>query len=81
MCAKMIGRAEGTFSWVPVRTANSTISLGSWTWNGAYPWVYNANTDSWFYYAFSEGKCHTYDARTSKWYTFDGQQKTWVNAN
>jgi hypothetical protein len=70
-----------SFSAITLGENASTLYLDSWTWNGAYPWVYNANTDSWFYYYFKGSACNAYDARTSKWYTFDGQQKTWVNAN
>jgi hypothetical protein len=62
-------------------TANSTVDLGAWTWNGAYPWVYNANTNSWFYYRFNSNTCYAFDVRSSKWFAFDGQSKVWGDAN
>jgi hypothetical protein len=66
---------------VQTSNANSNVALDSWTWNGAYPWVYNANTDSWFYYRFKGNACYAYDIRTSGWYAFDGPSKAWVQAN
>jgi hypothetical protein len=70
-----------SFSAITPTEYASTAYLDAWTWVGQFPWVYNTNTDSWFYYYFKGSACNAYEARTSKWYTFDGQQKTWVNAN
>jgi hypothetical protein len=70
-----------SFSPITVGANTSTLYLDSWTWNGAYPWVYNANTDSWFYYRFNGNACFAYDVRSSKWFAFDGQSKAWVDAN
>ena len=51
--------------------------LDSWTWNGAFPWVYNGSTDSWFYYAFTGNTCNAYDARSGSWFTFNGVTGVW----
>ncbi len=51
--------------------------LNSWTWNGAFPWVYNSASDSWFYYAFSGNSYNAYDARSGSWFTFDSDTGTW----
>ena len=51
--------------------------IDSWTWNGAFPWVYNSSTDSWFYYAFTGNTCNAYDARSGSWFTFNGVTGVW----
>jgi len=56
-------------------------SLGSWTWNGAFPWVYNHETASWFYYHFAGNTCNAYDARNGNWFTFNGTSNSWVKSN
>lgn len=56
---------------------NATPYLDSWTWNGAFPWVYNSATDSWFYYAFSGNSYNAYDARSGSWFTFDSGTGAW----
>jgi len=55
----------------------SSAKLDSWTWNGAFPWVYNNATDSWFYYAFSGNSYNAYDARNRSWFTFDSDTGKW----
>jgi hypothetical protein len=55
--------------------------LNSWTWNGAFPWVYNSLTDSWFYYAFSGNSYNAYDARSGSWFTFDSGTGAWNPSN
>lgn len=51
--------------------------IDAWTWNGAFPWVYNANTGSWFYYRFRGNICYAYDVRSSKWFAFDESNGGW----
>jgi hypothetical protein len=58
----------------------STI-LNTWTWNGAFPWVYNHETASWFYYHFAGNTCNAYDARNGNWFTFNGTSNSWVKSN
>jgi hypothetical protein len=70
-----------SFSAITPTEYASTAYLDEWTWVGQFPWVYNASTSSWFYYRFNGNACYAYDVRTGSWYAFDGQQKTWVNAN
>jgi hypothetical protein len=53
----------------------------SWTWNGAFPWVYNSATDSWFYYLFSGNSYNAYDARSGSWFTFDSGTGAWNPSN
>ena len=55
--------------------------LNSWTWNGAFPWVYNSLTDSWFYYAFSGNSYNAYDARSGSWFTVDSGTGAWNPSN
>ncbi len=55
--------------------------IDSWTWNGAFPWVYNSLTDSWFYYAFSGNSYNAYDARSGSWFTFDSGTGAWNPSN
>ena len=55
--------------------------LNSWTWNGAFPWVYNHETASWFYYHFAGNTCNAYDARNGNWFTFNGTSNSWVKSN
>jgi hypothetical protein len=55
--------------------------LDSWTWNGAFPWVYNSASDSWFYYAFSGNSYNAYDARSGSWLTFDSGTGAWNPSN
>jgi hypothetical protein len=55
--------------------------LNSWTWNGAFPWVYNHATESWFYYAFSGDSYDAYDARSGSWFTFDSGTGAWNPSN
>ena len=54
-----------------------TNLLNSWTWNGAFPWVYNHDTNSWFYYHYSTNKLNAYDALNQKWFTFDSATNAW----
>ena len=53
--------------------------LNSWTWNGAFPWVYNHETESWFYYSFAGNTCNAYDARDGIWYSFNNKTGLWEN--
>ena len=46
-----------------LNSGTSTTELNTWTWNGAFPWVYNHETESWFYYHFAGNTCNAYDAR------------------
>ena len=55
--------------------------LNSWTWNGAFPWVYNHATESWFYYAFSGDSYNAYDARSGSWFTFNSGTGAWNPSN
>jgi hypothetical protein len=59
----------------------SSPQLDSWTWNGAFPWVYNSSTESWFYYAFTGNTCNAYDARSGSWFTYNGATGVWNQAN
>jgi len=54
-----------------------TNLLNSWTWNGAFPWVYNHDTNSWFYYHYSSNNLRAYDALNQKWFTFDSATNAW----
>jgi hypothetical protein len=66
-----------SFSVITPTQHSSTAYLDSWTWNGSFPWVYNANTDSWFYYRFNGNICYAYDVRSSKWFAFDEGNGGW----
>jgi hypothetical protein len=66
-----------SFSVITPTQHSSTSYLDSWTWNGSFPWVYNANTDSWFYYRFNGNICYAYDVRSSKWFAFDEGNGGW----
>ena len=55
--------------------------LNSWTWNGSFPWVYNHETASWFYYYFAGNTCNAYDTRNGNWFTFNGTSNSWVKSN
>jgi hypothetical protein len=66
-----------SFSVITPTQHSSTAYLDSWTWNGSFPWVYNANTDSWFYYRFNGDICYAYDVRSSKWFAFDEGNGGW----
>jgi hypothetical protein len=66
-----------SFSVITPTQHSSTAYLDSWTWNGSFPWVYNANTDSWFYYRFNGNACYAYDIRSSKWFAFDEGNGGW----
>lgn len=63
------------------QSQQSIPHLNSWTWNGAFPWVYNSLTDSWFYYAFSGNSYNAYDARSGSWFTFDSGTGAWNPSN
>jgi hypothetical protein len=65
------------FSVITPTQHSSTAYLDAWTWNGAFPWVYNANTDSWFYYRFNGNACYAYDVRSNKWFAFDEGHGGW----
>jgi hypothetical protein len=67
----------GDFKEVQSNEVEKSVALDAWTWNGAYPWVYNANTDSWFYYRFNGNICYAYDVRSSKWFAFDEGNGGW----
>lgn len=56
-------------------------TLGSWTWNGSFPWVYNHETASWFYYHFAGNTYNAYDARNGNWFTFNSTSNSWVKSN
>ena len=60
-----------------IESTQLVLDEGGWTWNGAFPWVYNSGTSSWFYYYFTDSSYNLYDARTGKWYTFDSSSKRW----
>lgn len=59
----------------------NNANLDSWTWNGAFPWVYNHATESWFYYAFTGNSYNAYDARSGSWLTFDSGTGAWNPSN
>ena len=61
--------------------SQTTSELNSWTWNGAFPWIYNHETASWFYYYFASDTCNAYDARNGNWFTFNGTSNSWVISN
>ena len=52
--------------------------LNGWTWNGSFPWVYNHDTGSWFYYHFNGNTCHAYDLNSHSWFSYDGNSKSWI---
>lgn len=56
----------------------SSLTLDSWMWNGAYPWVYDAVTSSWFYHSSNGNSSYVYDSRNSTWYVFNETTKAWV---
>ena len=55
-----------------------SVKIDSWTWNGAFPWVYNNSTESWFYYLFTNDKYNAYDARNGNWLSYNSESKTWT---
>jgi|GEM_PF-6069002 hypothetical protein len=61
-----------------IESTQLVLDEGGWTWNGAFPWVYNSDTQSWYYYYFTDSSYNLYDARTGKWYTFDSSSKRWL---
>ena len=61
--------------------STTTTELNAWTWNGAFPWVYNHETASWFYYHFAGNTCNAYDARNGNWFTFNGTSNSWGKSN
>lgn len=63
-----------------VSSIDSSLTLNSWTWNGAFPWIYNYSTSSWFYYNFNGTSYYVYDARNSNWYIFNEDGNNWVLA-
>lgn len=63
-----------------VSSIDSSLTLNSWTWNGAFPWIYNYSTSSWFYYNFNGASYYVYDARNSNWYIFNEDGNNWVLA-
>lgn len=65
------------FSPVDLSTNSNQTYLNSWTWMGQFPWVYNSETNSWFYYHFSGDTCNAWDARANRWYTFHSESSTW----
>ena len=56
---------------------SNSIIINSWTWNGGFPWIYNYETDSWFYYHFNGNSYLTYDVRNGGWYAFNSNTNTW----
>jgi len=44
-------------------------------WMGSLPWVYNASTENWAYFANQE--LYVWDASEAKWLFFDQRNKTW----
>jgi hypothetical protein len=57
---------------------DANLYLDSWIWNGAFPWVYNSVTDSWFYYYFGVNTCIVYDSRAELWYSYDSETGEWL---
>ena len=51
--------------------------MQSWTWNGAFPWVYDNSSKSWFYYHSSSGGYFVYHANLKNWYKFDVSTGVW----
>lgn len=67
------------FSEVTVSSnSGASVTIDSWTWNGAFPWIYNHGTASWFYYHFTGTGYMTYDARSGNWLNFNGATNSWV---
>ncbi len=58
-------------------SSGSSLTLNSWMWYGAYPWVYNPTTSSWFYYSVNGDSRYVYDARTSKWFAYNESTNSW----
>ena len=56
----------------------TNIPLNSWTWNGAFPWVFSNQTNSWFYYHFAGSTCNAYDVQNGVWLTFNQLSNSWV---
>lgn len=57
---------------------DATPQLDSWTWNGAFPWVYNSVTGSWLYYYFGANTCLVYDSNSESWYTYNSGTGDWL---
>ena len=64
-----------------LNSGTTTTELNAWTWNGSFPWVYNHETASWFYYHFAGNTCNAYDARNGNWFTFNGNSNSWAKSN
>jgi len=50
-------------------------NMSGWVWLGAFPWIYNANTGDWGYFANQE--LYVWDAAQNIWLTFDGGLNKW----
>jgi len=66
---------------VVTQTSNtgSTLTLDSWMWNGAYPWIYNSSTSSWFYHSSNGNKSYVFDQRNSTWFAYEESTNLWVS--
>lgn len=56
----------------------SITAMRSWTWNGAFPWVYDSASDSWFYYYFTGNGYYAYNSSSRRWMSFDDSFGNWV---
>jgi hypothetical protein len=61
-------------------SSGSSLTLDSWMWYGAYPWVYNSSTSSWFYYSVNGNSRYVYDARTSRWFAYNESTNSWASS-
>lgn len=59
---------------------NSNI-LQSWTWNGAFPWVYDHSSQSWYYYYFNEKGYFLYHSNLNNWFKFNISSEEWTPAS
>lgn len=51
--------------------------LQSWTWNGAFPWVYDHSSQSWYYYYFNNGGYFVYHSNLNNWFKFNISSGEW----
>lgn len=63
-----------------IPTDSSPISSGflqSWTWNGAFPWVYDYSSQSWYYYYFNNAGYFVYHSNLNNWFKFNISSGAW----
>ncbi|MEK9773762.1 MAG: hypothetical protein VW576_09395 [Opitutae bacterium] len=63
-----------------IPTNSSPISsdiLQSWTWNGAFPWVYDHSSQSWYYYYNNDTGYFVYHSNLNNWFKFNISTGEW----